>query len=469
MVGSGDIIMRLRLFFSFFLIVVISVTGVVLIARYSSARAVRSFMFGGEMADVEGLVNNLAEYYRANASWQGVESWLPALSGRQSGMGMGHGSGGQGSGGMMGQRLRLADADGNLVTDSAGLQPGSQLTQAELAAAAEIVVDGKIAGYFLAQSGLGYSAGDEQFLVGRLTQAAISAGLVAGGLSLLLSLGLAYRLLRPIREMTGAASRLGKGDLSQRVRVSGSDELAVLGQTFNHMADSLQQAEQSRRAMTADIAHELRNPLAVQRANLEALQDGIYPLNSENLQPVLEQNLYLSRLVDDLRTLALADSGQLILEQTPTDLLALASRVVDRFRPQAAAHQITLNITAPQSAPDQWVLTVDPMRVEQIVTNLLSNALRYTPPDGKVELALQRLPVAVQLTVQDSGPGIPEESLAHVFERFYRADRSRSRAEGGTGLGLAIARQLTEAHKGKILASNHPLGGAVFTLVLPAG
>jgi two-component system OmpR family sensor kinase/two-component system sensor histidine kinase BaeS len=249
--------------------------------------------------------------------------------------------------------------------------------------------------------------------------------------------------------------------------VHGSDELATLGRAFNNMADSLQKAEQSRRALTADIAHELRNPLAVQRANLEALQDGIYPLTSENLAPVLEQNHLLTRLVEDLHTLALADSGQLRLERRDIDFPSLAGKVVERFVPQAASREIRLSYDKVPIPP----LSIDPTRVEQILNNLLSNALRYTPGGGDIAVSVSgvtpQLPGAVQLRVHDSGPGIPAEALPHVFERFYRADRSRSRGEGGSGLGLAIARQLAEAHGGTLEAANHPEGGAVFTLTLP--
>jgi signal transduction histidine kinase len=230
------------------------------------------------------------------------------------------------------------------------------------------------------------------------------------------------------------------------------------------MANSLHQARESRKAMTADIAHELRNPLAVQRANLEALQDGIYPLTTENLQPILEQNLLLTRIVEDLRTLALAESGQMPLERADIDLSGLVQRVVDRFQPQAARRSIGIEF---QGCPDCPAIQADPGRVEQIVGNLLSNALRFTPEAGIIELAIKCDRGDILLTVRDHGSGISPEALPRVFERFYRADKSRSREEGGTGLGLAIARQLAQAHGGTITAANHPMGGALFTLRLP--
>jgi two-component system sensor histidine kinase BaeS len=454
--------MRLRLFLSFALIVLVSVTGVAWIARNNAARTVRSYMFGGGMANLESLAGNLEDYYQAHNSWQGVESLFDAQT---SGHGYGRGLGSQGM--MMGQRFILADKNGDLVFDTAASQTGGSLSASERSSAVELKVNGQTVGYLLAGGGMGYSAQDEQMVVSRLTQAALTAGLIAGGLSLLLALWLAYRLLRPVQDLIRAAQNLGQGDLEQRVQMRGHDELATLGQTFNHMADSLQKAEESRRAMTADIAHELRNPLAVQRANLEALQDGIYPLTAENLQPILEQNRLLNRLVEDLRTLALADAGQLVLDCVPTDLTALAERVIERFHPQADAQQVEVTVNRSAATAGEIVLRVDPLRIEQILNNLLSNSLRFTPPGGRVELTFELLPSDLHLRLYDTGPGIPEEALPHIFERFYRADRSRSRSEGGTGLGLAIARQLAEAHGGALEAANHPQGGAVFTLKLP--
>jgi two-component system sensor histidine kinase BaeS len=459
--------MRLRLILSFILIVLVSVTSVVLIARQNTASEVRAFMFHGGMTDLQNLAVSLADYYRAYGSWQDVQSLLNNSS---AGRGRGSGGGGMmhGAGtGMMSQRLRLADAEGNLVADTYDSQPLGQLNSADMATALHLEVDGQTVGYLLAEGGMGFNSGDETFLLSRLTRAALTAGLIAGTISLLLALALTYNLLQPVRALTRAAVYLGQGDLSQRVQVKGDDELAALGRTFNYMADSLQKAEESRREMTADVAHELRTPLAVQRASLEAIQDGIYPLTPENLEPILEQNRLLTRLVEDLRTLALAEAGQLKLELTPTDLTALVDRLVERYKPQATSRQVELSVKQP--ALPLPLISVDPMRVEQIISNLLSNALRYTPEEGKITLIIDQAADVVQLSVHNNGTGIPGEELPHIFERFYRVDRARSRQEGGSGLGLAIARQLAEANGGTLTAANHPQGGAVFTLALPIG
>ena len=455
--------MRIKLILSFSLVVLVTIAAVVLVARLGSTQAVRSFMFRGGMTGSEGLVTALEDYYTTYNSWQGVESLLAdtTLHGGMMGRGQGQGAAVQA---MLEQRLRLADADGNLIYDSSASATSGSLSREEMEAAVALQDGRETVGYFLAEGGIGFTRQQEANLVNRLTQAALSAALIGGGLALVLALFLAYRLLAPIQQLTQAAENLSQGDLSQRVQVSGRDELARLGETFNSMAAGLQRAGEVRRSMTADIAHELRTPLSVQRANLEALQDGVYPLTSEQLQPILEQNLMLTRLVDDLRALAMAEAGQLTLERLPTNLEALAVRMLERFSAQADAAGVGLSLDAPTHLPN---INIDPGRVEQIITNLLSNALRFTPAGGQIKLGVREQAATLVLTVQDSGPGIPPEALPHVFERFYRADRSRSRAEGGSGLGLAIARQFAVAHGGTLTAANHPEGGAGFTLSLP--
>ena len=473
--------MRLRLISSFIFIVLVAVASVVLIASQNTASEVRAFMFRGGMTGTEGFVVALEEYYQTNQTWQGVENLfiLPGMgqgighSGEGTGQGKGQGVGTNSGGGTLNQRLRLADAQGNVLIDTRNEAAGALLSNDDLEQAIPLIANKQTVGYLLPEGGVGFTRTDETALLNRINQAAITAGLIAVSVSLLLALLLAYRLLRPIRDLTRAANQLAQGDLSQQVDVHGDDELANLGRAFNQMAASLEEAEQSRRAMTADIAHELRNPLAVQRANLEALQDGIYPLTSENLNPVLEQNYLLNRLVEDLRTLALVDSGQLALEPTPTDLPVLVTRVVDRYRAQADARRVSLNVSTSEHLP---LILLDPGRMEQILGNLLSNALRYTPESGQIDLDTSSPPKGitmsddldiVQIIVHDSGPGIPPEAIPHLFDRFFRGDRARSRDDGGSGLGLAIARKLTHAHGGDLTAQNHPHGGAVFILTLP--
>lgn len=456
--------MRLRLILSFVLVVIITISTMLIVAGRSTASEVRAFMFRGGMVGIEDLAAALEDYYQANGSWEGINQ-AAIFPGRGPGWRGGNSPGQHGMmGSMMGQRLRLTDSQGVLLVDTAVDDPQGRLAPADLERAIPLRSGPDVIGYLLPEGGTSFTQTDEANLLRRLNRAALGAAVVAGGVALFLALVLGYQLVRPVNDLIQAAGNLARGDLSQRVMVRGNDEMATLGKTFNQMAAELEQSEASRRAMTADIAHELRNPLAVQRAHLEALQDGIYPATPENLAPILEQNLLLTRLVDDLRTLALADAGQLQLERRPVDLEELLKRVAAQFSPQAEAGGILIDLSSGGSCPPALV---DPGRIEQVFGNLLSNALRYTPPGGTIAISLECKPGAARISIHDSGPGIPEQALPHVFDRFYRADRSRSRAGGGSGLGLAIARQLVQAHGGSLVAANHPQGGAVFTLELP--
>jgi signal transduction histidine kinase len=232
------------------------------------------------------------------------------------------------------------------------------------------------------------------------------------------------------------------------------------------MAADLQKAEGLRREMVADIAHELRNPLAVLRGSLEGVVDGVLPPTAENLQPLLDQTQLLARLVDDLRTLALADAGQLALNRTGVNPAEMARASVVPYLAQAEAKGVNMRAEVGVGLPD--AIAVDRERLSQVLGNLVANALRHTPAGGTVTVSCEARDGGVRFAVVDTGAGIPPEALPHVFERFYRVDRGRARAEGGTGLGLAIARQLVEAHGGRIWAESALGRGTRVTFSLPA-
>lgn len=439
--------MRLRLILSAIALTLVSILSVVLIAHQRNATAVRAYMFRGGAIGLEPLVKDLENYYQDHHTWEGAQTLLSKVRPP------GHGPDSQQG------RAILLDANGDEVGGNAHFPPGA------LEQAIQLKVRNETIGYLMPPNPpMRFTPADETLLLQRLDGAAWSAALIASALALLLALVFANRLLRPIRALTSAAQRMATGDLSQRVPVHGNDELALLGNTFNQMAAALQQAEIRRKALTADIAHELRTPLAVQRAHLEALQDGIYPLTTQNLRPIAESNVLLTRLVEDLRTLALADAGQLKLTRVPTDIAALLGRLLEQHAPAAGARSIKLVLAPKENLPS---IPADPGRLGQILNNLLTNALRHTPQGGQVHISIQQSGPQIVIRVQDSGPGIPPEDLPHIFERFYRADKSRARTEGGTGLGLTIARQLARAHGGDLRAENAPEGGAIFTLSLP--
>lgn len=452
--------MRWRLLGSFAVIILIALGTVALVTRYRTEQEVQTFLRHGGQAGLENLVNSLESYYAANGSWVGVDSVFHLGTGR--GQGQGQRSGANAP---FDDHL-LADASGVVRYSPAQGEIGTRLSDAVLDRSIGLEVSGEVVGYLIPEGGvLNLPDNFEALLIERVNQATLLAALISGGIAIVLALILAMVILKPVRGLTQAATKMAQGDLSQRVRVKGSGELASLGKTFNQMSKSLQEAEVRRMSMTADIAHELRNPLAIQRAHLEALQDGVYPLNKDNLQLIAEQNQQLTRLVEDLRTLALADAGELALNQRPINLVEVCKETVMRFKPQAQSKQIHL---VDECGPDLIFARADKERLQQIHDNLMQNALRFTPEGGRIVLSIDQQENWAVTRIHNTGPRISQEALAHLFERFYRGDRARDRASGGTGLGLAIARKLAEAHGGTLTGENHPEDGVVFILALPA-
>jgi signal transduction histidine kinase len=244
-----------------------------------------------------------------------------------------------------------------------------------------------------------------------------------------------------------------------------NDDLSALSDHFNHMANELERSDTERRNMLADIAHELRTPLTILRGRLEGILDGVYPADDAHIAPALEETYLLERLVEDLRLLALAEANQLRFELKPVRLDELSETIMGLFSAQAAEKNVQLNLEAEPDLPE---VHVDPQRFQQVIGNLIDNALRYTPEGSSIELAIHKQNKSVTLTVADSGSGIPEDELPHVFDRFWRSEKSRARATGGAGLGLSIARRLVEAQGGKISAHNRQPRGFEVQISLPA-
>ncbi|MBI2883082.1 MAG: HAMP domain-containing protein [Chloroflexi bacterium] len=314
------------------------------------------------------------------------------------------------------------------------------------------------------------------------------AGAIAVIIALVLSVFLARQIAQPLRRLTLAAMRIADGDLSQRVTVSNRDEIGQLATAFNSMAETLSKNERLRRNLVADIAHELRTPLAVVQGNLEAMLDGVVEPNRESISSIHEETLVLARLVADLRELSLVEAGQLELRRAEMDVGDLVRKAVAKYQPDALEKSIGLQSHVPGVLP---AASVDPQRITQAIANLISNALRHTPAGGTVVVRAGEQPSRptqnvgagfkpapaskpalsdsfVVVSVEDTGSGIPEEALPYVFERFYRVDKSRSRASGGSGIGLAIVKQLVEAHGGKVWAESELGKGSRFCFRLPA-
>jgi len=355
----------------------------------------------------------------------------------------------------------LADERGYVIYDPSGRYLGQSLRSSTLGDGLPIEVDGTTVGYVIAGSGP-----REQEFSARVNRSIIGASIVAGLVAILLGLLLIRTVVRPLGIVRDAAQRIGSGELSFRVPVASEDEIGDLARQFNEMAAALEQDEISRRKMMADIAHELRTPLAVMRGQAEALEDGVFPLTPENVAPIRDQTILLARLVDDLRDLALAEAGQLPLELSDVDLSRLVPRVIRYFQPQAQAKGLSLSVDLAKSLP---LIQADSQRLEQVLGNLLSNALRHTPEGGAIRVKAWSEAASVCFAVIDNGQGIASDDLPHLFDRFYRAGVARSRSDGGTGLGLSIAKQLVEAHGGEITVKSEFGKGATFTIRLPRG
>jgi len=301
------------------------------------------------------------------------------------------------------------------------------------------------------------------FIFGVLRPVALLSFLPAV-LTLVIGMLLMRRVVAPLSEVIAAAQSVAGGDLSTRVQARGPDDLRALSDSFNHMADALERNDRERREMLADVAHELRTPLTVIRGRLEGILDGVYSAEEAQIAQVLEETYLMERLVDDLRLLTLAESRQLHFDFKPVNLGDLAERAVSLFEAETAEHNIALTLTIePGLAPIQ----ADPQRVEQVIGNLLGNSVRYVPDGGRIEIRVANVAGAVELTISDNGSGISKADLPHIFDRFWRGEKSRTRSAGGAGLGLTIARQMVEAQRGCIYARNKPDGGLLVGFTLP--
>ena len=462
-----------RLLAAFALVILIAITIISIIVNQSTTREFRSYMFRGRMEQSDQIARDLAAYYAARSSWQGVEGYLAQafgfgmrpsmMSSRMMGRGMSW---------MMGGTVLLADAGGTIIASRDGSGVGQKVTNAQLANSIPIEVSGRTVGTLIVPGASAFDAPQEDFLR-RVNASLLIEGVVAGVIAFALGFALFYQVTAPLNALASAARRIATGDLTTRVANPRDDEIGQVGRAFNAMAEGLAQSEMARRNMIADVAHELRNPLGVIQGQLEGMIDGVFPTTPEQIASIHEETLLLTRLVDDLRELALADAGQLRLMRCPTDLGALIEKTVAAFAPQAAGKNIALKTEIVTALPQ---VNMDPQRIEQVLRNLIANALRHTPGDGVVRVACSvdsARASFVTVRVSDTGPGIPPDDLPRVFERFWRGDKSRSRAPfdyrsgGGAGLGLAIAKQLVTAHGGEIGVESESGRGAMFWFSLP--
>ena len=291
------------------------------------------------------------------------------------------------------------------------------------------------------------------------------AGLVAILVAVIVSVFTVRRIVTPLQALIAGSQHIAGGEYHQRVHVASQDEVGALAQAFNQMAEALEQTDRRRLELIGNVAHELRTPLSSIRGTMEGLVDGVLPPDSATFLGVQHEVARLQRLVHDLEELSRAEAGQIPLNRRSVNARALIVPAVERLQPQFEDKGVALSVDVPLSLPAVWA---DPGRVTQVLLNLLGNALQYTPPGGQVSVRAWCEDQEMLVAVQDTGLGIAPEHLPHIFERFYRVDKSRSRAGGGSGIGLTISRHLVEAHSGRMWAASPGTGqGSTFTFSLP--
>ena len=442
--------LRWRLLFSFGLVISIAlVLTAVFISRTTNAE-IAEFQARTEFAQSERIRTLLSAQYQPLRGWQGVQGTIEQI------------------GQLQAQRVILVNREGRVVADSVRTSIGLIFRKPPRAErTVTVLVPGADPATLLINPEP--LPGDQALFVGEegfpdINRNLIWSGLLAGGVAIALTLFLSRRILAPVESLSTAARALAKGDFSSRVEVRSKDEVGELAQTFNTMAKELGRTEEVRRSLVADVAHELRTPVSNLRGYLEAVRDGLINPDEVTLKSMHEEVLLLTRLIEDLQELALAESGQLALYRQPCDLAGLVRQAVVAIGPRSDAKGITVEVDAPQTLRAQ----ADPERIGQVLRILLVNATNYTAEDGRVLVTASGGDHLLTVSVRDTGSGISDDQLAYVFDRFYRVDKSRSRTTGGVGLGLTIAKRLVEAHGGTIIVESQEGVGSTFTFTLPA-
>jgi len=480
--------LQFRLMVAFTGVILLTVGAVFITIWGATIEQIQQLSYRVERMVIDRIQYQITEYYLENNGWEGVQPLVSQV------------------GEQFRHRVILADAEGKIIADSSEApeeklnlehfssktltsslerwspEPGGPPTSqpqifmffeprippppdsAEPATATQ--GESQTIGFLfilpLTQSEIGLAA--LQIIYTQLGSYFLIGAFLAVIVAFLITLFLSRRILSPIKDLRSAAQRLGKGDFSQRVDISDRSEIGELASTFNSMADNLQRDEQLRQHMVSDIAHELRSPLTNVRGYLEAINDGVMQPDKETVSSIYGETILLSRLINDLQELSLAEAGELKLSLQPEEVPELVRLSVNAVQAKASEKDINLSHDIPADLPR---VNIDFLRIKQVLLNLLENALAHTPAGGHINISAKSDPGFVEISVSDSGEGIPAEEINNIFERFHRVDKSRSRSTGGSGLGLTISKYIIEEHKGKIWARSESGKGSCFTFTLP--
>jgi len=440
----------------------VGLTGAVLVAISVRYRTQREFDRLVVDQNQQALVANLTRYYQIYGTWSGVEAvFLPPV--QDSSLPL-HNPDPRWN--IRRSLFVIANPDGTILFGGSPEIAGRKLKSRELNKGVALQVNGETVGWLIFVPTIDrWQPGTPEgnFLL-NVSQATIFSALAATAIALVVGGVLAYSLTRSLRELTTATKELASGKLGYQVKVRSNDELGELATSFNQMSSELARSNELRRKMTADIAHDLRTPLSVIMGYTEALNDGKLDPSPEMFSVMHIEALHLSRLIEDLKTLSLADAGELplMLQSIPPEVVI--KRAADTYRVKADQKGITLQVAI---SPDLPEITVDVERMAQVLGNLIDNALRYTPSGGEIQLSVAATGEEVRLDVKDNGSGIPAEYLPYIFERTRLGDKARQQAEGETGLGLSIAKSLVEAQGGSITVQSEVGVGTTFSIHLP--
>ena len=457
-----------KLTLAFILVATANAALVALFIRLTSTDRLTSLLFDQQKSSVE---QSLIQYYETNGSWANIQDDWQEIEFQAGGpfttfsVGQNPPPGEPVFDASHHSLFGLADSGGIVIIPVDPRYPaGSFISGTTITEGTPIQVNGKTVGTILmARKFTGFNPAEARYLQ-RTSEALLMAIGVALLVALVMGILLAQTLTRPLKALTSAARNIAGGELEQQVDVRSKDEIGQLAESFNMMSQEVARANQMRRQMTADIAHDLRTPLTVIAGYIESMRDGVLKPTPERLDLIYSEIARLQTLVGDLRILSQADSGELPLHVQELAPAYLLKRAAGLFRHHADQKKVTLKVKAAKNLPK---ISVDEDRMMQVMDNLISNALRYTSAGGMITLSAQKQDKEMRITIQDTGTGIDPAELSHIFDRFHRADKSRHSENGETGLGLAIVKALVESHHGRVWAESKPGEGTAIHIGLP--
>ncbi|MBI2854225.1 MAG: HAMP domain-containing protein [Chloroflexi bacterium] len=436
--------LHFRLLLAFTIVIFVAIGAVSVFVARSATSEIHQYQRSSNETRSARVQFVLTQIYVQRQGWSDIQPFVEQLST------------------LYGQRVVLADGGGKIVADSSRSLLGKQ-NDPRWAASGQLLRRGPVV---IGTVYVNPEANDDsvQSLVSSVNRFLVLGGLMAVAAAMVFTFFLSRRISAPVHAIAAAARRMGQGDFKHRVTVRGNDEIAELGRSFNLMADDLARAETLRRDMVSDAAHELRTPLSNIRGYLEAFRDGVAQPDAAAIQSLHEEAVAMTKLLDDLQELSLADAGKLDLFLQPQDVNECVKGAAVAIQPRLDNSGLSLNLDLASELP---LCLIDSRRIGQVLRNLLANAVTHTPRGGVITVSTREIGGYAEVAVSDTGEGIPAEYLPHVFERFYRVDRSRNRETGGSGLGLTIVKRLVEAHGGTVKVQSEVGKGSRFSFNMP--